>query len=142
MTATDKPQPGNVWNAVKALRQFLGISQEKLARRLNVTVRTVARWEWKTPDETLPASTLNRLRVFALNVGAVDVAQVFEAQMKKDLDLNENGPESPYTPRNPQECAIVIEALERHRAGITERPQLTHNSIVVPFVNCEEYDGC
>ena len=114
--------PTDIRTAVKALRVALGLGQEGLARQLNVATRTVARWE--TPGETLPPSTLTRLRLFALNAGAIDAVAVFDAAInnaKITRDLFYGGDsgdaERQYTPQNVEELAVVIDALKHHRAG-------------------------
>lgn len=47
----------------RALRERLGLSQEKLARRLDVSQNTVARWESGSRKISGPAAVLLRLFV-------------------------------------------------------------------------------
>jgi DNA-binding transcriptional regulator YiaG len=64
-----------IGDAIKELRKALGgFSQERFARRLGTTTRTVARWE---ASESLSASILSRLRSDALAANAWDQADVF-----------------------------------------------------------------
>jgi transcriptional regulator with XRE-family HTH domain len=60
----------NTGNHVRALREELGISQQKLAEVLRVSVRTIARWEGGTepdPDLRKRMTKLRRWVVDELN---------------------------------------------------------------------------
>jgi transcriptional regulator with XRE-family HTH domain len=118
-------KPDEIRDAVKMLRAALGLSQERLARRLNVTLRTVARWE--TAGEKLPPMTLNRLRLFALHHQVFDAATLFEAKMREHLDWEFSEIELEYTPQTREEYLLVVDVLKRCRSG--RRPMLTWNKL-------------
>lgn len=54
-------------NELKTQREKIGISQEKLAQSLNVSVSTVARWEQLKENE-IPNSRMLELALIALGV--------------------------------------------------------------------------
>jgi len=62
--------------AIKLLRSSLGLSQERLARELDVSWRTVARYEAGGNPDVLE---LAKLQKFALEHGRDAIATVFEA---------------------------------------------------------------
>lgn len=64
-----------VREAIKDLRSVMGISQETLARKLNVTLRTVARYE---KDAMPQAGVLAALRDMARVHGRNDLVETFE----------------------------------------------------------------
>lgn len=67
---------------LKTRRDALGMSQEMLARELNVALSTVARWE-QLKDETIPNSGMLRLALEALGRGRVEEAAAITAPAKK-----------------------------------------------------------
>ena len=73
------------------LRKRLGETQESLARRLNVSLQTVALWETRRPPQGI---VLLRLSSLAEEYQHADLAQIFEAavdnetrQVRDDLRL-------------------------------------------------------
>lgn len=76
-----------VSEAVKELRQALGgITQERFARNLGVTWRTVARWE--SPMQNIPVMTLSTLRSIAVAAKAKNSADCFESKIREKLGLD------------------------------------------------------
>jgi len=101
--------------AIKELRKALGdISQERFARRLGTTTRTISRWE---AAEALSPQILSRLRSIAISVGAHDAADFFESKLREDLDWETDGSEDQAIPSTLEEHAIVSEFLKRYRAN-------------------------
>ncbi len=64
-----------ITETIRALREALGISQEHLARRLNVSLRTVARYE---KDHTPNPLILSKLRLLAVQANRPDLAAILE----------------------------------------------------------------
>jgi transcriptional regulator with XRE-family HTH domain len=101
--------------AIKELREALGgISQERFARRLGTTTRTISRWE---AAETLSPQILSRLRSIAISVSAQDAADFFESKLREDLDWESDITEDYATPATEDEHALVSEFLKRYRAN-------------------------
>ncbi len=102
-------------DAIRQLRVTLGgISQERFARKLGTTVRTVARWE---ASESLSAPILSRLRSIALAAKARESAAFFEEKLREDLDWREGDDfETWATPGTNDEYQLVDEFLKRYRA--------------------------
>jgi transcriptional regulator with XRE-family HTH domain len=78
-------------SALIELRKRLGETQESLARRLNVSLQTVALWETRRPPQGI---VLLRLSSLAEEYQHTDLAQIFEAavdnetrQVRDDLRL-------------------------------------------------------
>jgi transcriptional regulator with XRE-family HTH domain len=76
------------------LRKRLGETQESLARRLNVSLQTVALWETKRPPQGI---VLLRLSSLAAEHQHADLAQIFEGavdnetrQVRDDLRLEQS----------------------------------------------------
>jgi transcriptional regulator with XRE-family HTH domain len=101
--------------AIKELRDALGgISQERFARRLGTTTRTVARWE---AAKSLSPQVLSRLRSIAISVSARDAAEFFESKLREDLDWESDITQDYATPATEDEHALVSEFLKRYRAN-------------------------
>ena len=105
-----------IGEAIKKLRQALGgISQERFARKLGVTVRTAARWE---AAESLSAPILSRLRGIAQAANAREIAEFFEERIRESLDFQEDDfflEQIALTPGSEDEKDLVAELLERYR---------------------------
>jgi transcriptional regulator with XRE-family HTH domain len=101
---------------IKKLREALGgISQERFARRLGTTVRTIARWE---AAEDLSPAILSRLHSIAQGAGAFELADFFEERLRADLDWQEGdsfGVDDAHEPGNADERQLVGELLRRYR---------------------------
>lgn len=107
--------PNDIGAAIKELRKALGdISQERFARRLGTTTRTISRWE---AADTLSPQILSRLRSIAISVGARDAADFFENKLREDLDWEPDAAEDYATPATEDEHALVSEFLKRYRAN-------------------------
>jgi transcriptional regulator with XRE-family HTH domain len=112
-----------IGDAIKGLRKVLGgISQERFARRLGTTTRTVARWE---ASEALPSGVLIHLRNIALAAYAWDAADFFTEKLHQLLDpcwRDEDFDDFAIAmPRNAEEQTLVDELLKRYR---TEDPSI------------------
>jgi transcriptional regulator with XRE-family HTH domain len=68
-------------DAVKKLRESLGLSQEEFAQKVGVTVRTIARYENDLPPK---GAALARLHLFANDAGQTAVAKAFESEMGRE----------------------------------------------------------
>lgn len=64
----------DVQEAMRELRSQLGISQEKLARQLDLTLKTISRYETVKPPT---GKVLTKLHDLAANAGRSDLAKVF-----------------------------------------------------------------
>ena len=64
---------------LKARREALGLSQESLARELNVALSTIARWE-QLKDEIVPNAGMLRLALEALGRDRVEKAAASSKQ--------------------------------------------------------------
>jgi transcriptional regulator with XRE-family HTH domain len=99
---------------LRQLRQSLGgISQERLAHRMGVTTRTVARWE-KDPAR-IPTDGLMKLRVAALELGQVEIAERFTDLLQLRTHANTMGGLLGLAPLGPEEIAVVAELLTHWR---------------------------
>jgi transcriptional regulator with XRE-family HTH domain len=104
-----------IGTAIKELREALGsISQERFARKLGTTTRTVSRWE---AAESLSPQILSRLRSIAISVSARDAAEFFESKLREDLDWEPDVSEGYATPATEDEQALISEFLKRYRAN-------------------------
>lgn len=121
----------DIGSAIKELRKALGdISQERFARKLGTTTRTIARWE---AAEALSPQILSRLRAMAIGVGARDAADFFEGKLREKLDWEpDTGDAQPasvapeeaipsdaswcHWRATPVEKLLVSEFLKRYRA--------------------------
>lgn len=108
----------DVHAAVKQLREALGgFTQERLARHLGVTTRTVARWE--SSGALIPESVIRRLRSIALSIDANDIAGVFHALIEAyEGRAKDPVPMIPFNdplPRTPEERFIVAAVLKAYR---------------------------
>jgi transcriptional regulator with XRE-family HTH domain len=106
--------PENLKDALRQLRAALGgLTQERFARKLGITVRTAARWE---ASEKLSPQILSRLRSIALGVSALELADWFGDQLQEALDL---GPDETLiaepAPGTPEEHDLIAEFLRRYR---------------------------
>ncbi len=69
--------------ALKQLRKHLGgMSQEALARRLNITLRTVARWESGT--NPVPVSPENLFALYQLSKGDEKLSTIFRKAIERE----------------------------------------------------------
>ncbi len=109
-------EPENIKDAMRQLRQALGgLTQERFARKLGITVRTAARWE---ASDTLSPQTLTQLRSLALGASEWALADWFETRIREDLDLrpdDEDLGDAAPMPGTPEERDLVAEFLRRYR---------------------------
>jgi transcriptional regulator with XRE-family HTH domain len=75
-------------SAVKELRSILQMSQQALAVKLNVAVRTVARWETGVAPKGKALAMLLRLALEAGTDETASVFQVFNEALKEELSVN------------------------------------------------------
>lgn len=68
-------------DAVRGLREALGISQEELARKLGITVRTIARYENELPPK---GEALGQLFLLAEEANQTELADVFIEKFAKE----------------------------------------------------------
>jgi transcriptional regulator with XRE-family HTH domain len=118
-------------SAIKELRTALGgVSQERFARKLGTTTRTVARWE---AAANLSPRILSRLYAIATSVRALDAADFFESKIREVLDWEPGISENLDTPVpgddlppgtswghwrvTPVEHELVSQFLKRYRAN-------------------------
>lgn len=71
--------------ALKRLRGRMGISQEGLARRIGVTVRTVSRWEH---GDRIPTSQIALFGEFSAIVQDAKLYRLFHTTVIKRVNLN------------------------------------------------------
>src|SRR5262245_54893751 len=79
----------NVQAALRALRQEMQISQEKLARLLDTSVRTVLRWELSHPPT---GARLLALAALAKDCNRGDMASVFASAMVDEYGWRGHAP--------------------------------------------------
>jgi transcriptional regulator with XRE-family HTH domain len=80
----------SVQEAIKELRARMGLSQEGLARHMNLTLRTIARYENDAPPT---GHALKRFRDLASQERHPDIAVVFFDALTREFGL---GPAAPY----------------------------------------------
>ena len=107
--------PENLKGAFHQLRAFLGdLSQEQFARKLGITVRTVARWE---SGQALSPRILSQMMSMARGVSAWDAAEWFKRELRAALKL---GPDErlneELAPETTEEHALIGEFLRRYRS--------------------------
>jgi transcriptional regulator with XRE-family HTH domain len=105
-----------IGDAIKELRKALGnISQERLARVLGSTTRTVARWE---ASDSLSPSALSQLKSIAQKANAWGPADFFSQKLHEVLDWEEDDfdLDTSSVPGNEAEREIVQSVLKRYRA--------------------------
>jgi transcriptional regulator with XRE-family HTH domain len=104
-------------DALRRLRELLGLTQEQLARSMGVTVRSVARWE--TQAESLPLEVLVRLRHKAIELGDEALFEYFERMVRSATSDDDEADLAvavhDMTPGNLKEIKLVVELLRRVR---------------------------
>jgi transcriptional regulator with XRE-family HTH domain len=112
-------------DVLQELRDALHCTQEQMARRMGVTVRTIARWE-SGPVSSLPLGMLIHLRHVAIQVCREDLAGYFDVLLQKsraDDDANDlvlAAGVYGYLPANRRELELMGEFLSRIREADPE----------------------
>jgi transcriptional regulator with XRE-family HTH domain len=69
-----EPQDTQIQECIRSLRETMGMTQEKLAWKMGLTVRTIARYENDSPPK---GDALAKFRDLALDYGRQDLAIIF-----------------------------------------------------------------
>lgn len=115
--------------AIKELRAVMGISQETLARQLNVTVRTIARYEKEGPQV---GKLLSKLATLAVEQKRGDLAVAFADTVMTNLArLWFKFPVFPRTNQEFRICLTVLEILRREKFAAA---RTTLHQVVLPVM--------
>jgi transcriptional regulator with XRE-family HTH domain len=121
-----------IGNAIRELREALGgISQERFARKLGTTTRTVSRWE---AAEALSPRILSRLHAIASAVGAQETASFFDSKIRETLDWEPDITENQSTPGAPDKQAISTTPVERALVSLVLELYRSNHKSILPLL--------
>jgi transcriptional regulator with XRE-family HTH domain len=98
--------------AVKALRESLGMTQQRFAQETGAAINSIARYETGRRPKAL---MLRKLEELAANNQEFDLAAVFGQALQQEIGIRVFDSTSPYLPQTQNEAQAIVVLLEMMR---------------------------